>query len=39
MDMAPPERGALAIVFKLVDGAGLARSDYDPPATKKSRAR
>jgi hypothetical protein len=37
--LTPLEQDALAIVFKLIDGAGLARNDYDPPATKKSRAR
>jgi len=28
--MTPLEQGVLAIVFNLVDGAGLAREDYAP---------
>jgi hypothetical protein len=37
--LTPLEQDALAIVFNLIDGTGLACTDYDPPATKKSRAR
>jgi hypothetical protein len=36
--LTPLEQDALAIVFKLVDGAGLARNDYDPPAKKIARS-
>jgi hypothetical protein len=35
--LTPLEQDALAIVFKLIDGAGLGCNDYDPPA-KKNRA-